>query len=184
MNEVYQLAPEPNRFNRVDLPFIRTMEVFGEVRLQPGNRAVGNIDLILRPLSREGLAPGKDYRTTTFSDGGFYFMGLPPGRYRIIALQPGLPSIFPGIDAGILEVRSQESGVMGDVVLTIGPEDLDHLRQLLQEYFEAGSLDPFLGDATEEAIRNLLRSRASEAARAMTPGEEVRWVPLPRTGGR
>jgi hypothetical protein len=34
----YQIHPDPNRFTRLDIPLIRTIEIIGEVRLQPGNR--------------------------------------------------------------------------------------------------------------------------------------------------
>ena len=116
---LFSLQPDPNRFSRLDIPFVRTVEVMGEVRLQPSGRLLAGLDVIL--LDESGA---EVYRTTTFTDGVFYFMGVRPGRYRAVVAPEGLVQQGLGAEASILDVRTTSDGILEDLILWIGPEEL------------------------------------------------------------
>jgi len=116
---LFSLQPDPNRFSRLDIPFVRTVEVMGEVRLQPSGRLLAGLDVIL--LDESGA---EVYRTTTFTDGVFYFMGVRPGRYRAVVAPEGLVQQGLGAEAFILDVRTTPDGILEDLILWIGPEEL------------------------------------------------------------
>lgn len=73
----YVLNPDPNRFVTVDVPFVPTSEVMGELRLQPTGVPLPSTEVLLVP--DDGSEP---YHAVTFADGGFYVMNVRPGRYR------------------------------------------------------------------------------------------------------
>ena len=113
------LRLDPNQFTMLDIPFARTVEVIGEVRLQPSGRRLAGLDVILLDEAGE-----EAYRATTFTDGVFYFMGVRPGRYRAVVAPEGLAQQGLGAEASIVEVRPNAEGVVEDVMLWIGPEEL------------------------------------------------------------
>jgi len=115
----FVLRPDPNQFTMLDIPFARTVEVLGEVRLQPSGRRMAGLDVIL--LDESG---NEAYRATTFTDGVFYFMGVRPGRYRAVAAPEGLATRGLGAEALVVEVRPTAEGLVEDVILWIGPEEL------------------------------------------------------------
>ena len=78
----YVVRPDPNRFEPVNIPFVQTAEVMGEVRLFPADTPMPGIDVLLVP--DDGSDP---YTVSTFSDGVFYVMGIRPGQYRVTVSQ-------------------------------------------------------------------------------------------------
>ncbi|TVP42678.1 MAG: hypothetical protein EA350_14965 [Gemmatimonadales bacterium] len=82
----------PSSFRRLDLPLQRTGEVSGRVVKAdpagpPGETGLAGAEIL---LSERG-GRGRTHATTTFFDGGFYFMGIPPGDYEL-RLAPGILS--------------------------------------------------------------------------------------------
>jgi hypothetical protein len=78
----YLVHPDPNRFQPLNIPFVQTAEAVGEVRLLPGNTPVAGVEV--RFVPEDGSEP---FAARTFSDGGFYLMGIRPGRYRVTVSQ-------------------------------------------------------------------------------------------------
>jgi hypothetical protein len=115
----FVLRPDPNQFTMLDIPFVRTVEVMGEVRLEPSGRRLAGLDVILLDEAGE-----EAYRATTFTDGGFYFMGVRPGRYRAVVAPDGLAELGLWAEGSTLDVRPTAEGVVEDLILRIGPEEL------------------------------------------------------------
>lgn len=108
----YLLYPDPNRFAPVDIPFVQTAEVMGRLLLQPSGRPVPSTEVLLIP--EDGAEP---YRTVTFADGGFYVMGVRPGRYRV-TLSPEVQEAYGVVseDAAFTVEPGRTSVVEGIVV--------------------------------------------------------------------
>ena len=70
----------PNSVRHLDVPVVPAAEVTGRVTLRTlfGSRPVGGLRLVF--VDREA---GRRFETTTFSDGEFYLLGLPPGDYEV-----------------------------------------------------------------------------------------------------
>jgi len=116
----YVLYPDPNRFAPVDIPFVQTAEVMGRLLLQPSGRPVPSTEVLLVP--DDG---GEPIRTVTFADGGFYVMGVRPGRYRVtlgpevqeaygvvsedavFTVEPGRTSVVEGIVVSLWKVGGE-----------------------------------------------------------------------------
>jgi hypothetical protein len=71
----------PNGFREINLPLVPGTEVLGRIitDVGVGPVEVGGLEVVLR-----SLRTGKQHRTTTFRDGQFYFMTLPPGEYEVM----------------------------------------------------------------------------------------------------
>jgi hypothetical protein len=72
------VRPTPHMFNRVDIPLVRTRELFGQLEAGPGVRTVGGVTLEI-----EETASGERRSFTTFQDGSFYLSRVRPGTYRL-----------------------------------------------------------------------------------------------------
>jgi len=108
----YVLYPDPNRFVSVDIPFVQTSEVVGQLLLQPTGTPVPSTEVLLIP--EDGSEP---YRTVTFADGGFYVMNVRPGRYRA-TLSPEVQEAYGVVseDAGFTVEAGGARVVEGIVV--------------------------------------------------------------------
>jgi hypothetical protein len=97
----------PNGFRRLDVPVLPAAEVSGRITrpAAAGPRPVPGLRLEL--MERD---TGRRFQTTTFHDGEFYVLGLPPGDYEVI-LPQDLREAF-----GALDLR-------GDVRFRVGIED-------------------------------------------------------------
>jgi hypothetical protein len=93
-DRVLEVVPAPNSFESVAIPVMLGAEVTGRVVFD--DRGLAGVRLALRDLRRDRLI-----RLLTFSDGGFYVLGLPPGDYEI-TLANGLPA---GVRASATAVR-------------------------------------------------------------------------------
>jgi hypothetical protein len=69
---------DPNQFKKIDIPILPMGEVNGWVYIEDekGTRGLGRI--VINFFTDEGVLVAK---TMTESDGGFTFLGLPPGKY-------------------------------------------------------------------------------------------------------
>jgi hypothetical protein len=76
----FSFVTDPNRYKRIDVPFFVGGVVEGRVV-----RRVGSEERPLPGLKLHVAGVGVDFRVdlTTFSDGTFYHMGVPPGRYVV-----------------------------------------------------------------------------------------------------
>jgi hypothetical protein len=74
----YSLRPGPNAVTYVEIPLISGAELSGWVRFQDSGLGVAGVRVVL-----EESGAGSVREVLTFSDGGFYFLGLRPGRYRL-----------------------------------------------------------------------------------------------------
>ena len=74
------VIPSPNRFRTVDVPLVRSGVVEGRVLLDGPNgaRELGGTIVIIT-----NVATGVRQAVVTFSDGGFYVLGIKPGDYEI-----------------------------------------------------------------------------------------------------
>jgi hypothetical protein len=70
----------PNMVRHLDIPVLPAAEVAGQVVMESpsGSRPVGGLRLEL--VNRQ---TGRRFEATTFSDGEFYLLGLPPGEYEV-----------------------------------------------------------------------------------------------------
>jgi hypothetical protein len=93
-DRILEVVPAPNSFESVSIPVVLGAEVTGRVMFE--DRGLGGVRLALRDLGRNRLI-----RLLTFTDGGFYVLGLPPGDYEV-TLANGLP---PGIRGSVEPVR-------------------------------------------------------------------------------
>ena len=77
---LFAFVADPNRYTPIDVPFFVAGVVEGNVvrRIGAEDRPVAGLKLRLHGLDAE---LGLDL--PTFSDGTFYHMGLPPGRYVV-----------------------------------------------------------------------------------------------------
>jgi len=110
----YVLNPDPNRFASVDIPFVQTSEVVGELRLQPTGAPLPSTEVMLIP--DDGSEP---YRVVTFADGGFYAMNVRPGRYRA-TLSPEVQNAYGVVsEDAVFTVEAGGSGVVEGVVVNV-----------------------------------------------------------------
>ncbi len=73
---VIRVRPTPNSYLALDIPVVMGAEVSGFVTLD--GEGLPGVPVILR-----NLATGATIAMTTFSDGGFYKLGVPPGDYEL-----------------------------------------------------------------------------------------------------
>jgi hypothetical protein len=87
------VTPSPNRFRTVNVPLVRAGVVEGRVLLDgpDGGRGLGGASVIFT-----NIATGARQAALTFSDGGFYVLGVKPGDYEI-ALDPRVLAAFGGV---------------------------------------------------------------------------------------
>ena len=115
------VIPSPNRFRSVDVPLVRSGVVEGRVLLQgpDGLRELGGASVILTHL-----ATGARQAVLTFSDGGFYVLGVKPGDYEI-AVDARVLAAFGGVGVPVrLRVAadgSVEGPALVELRITQGP---------------------------------------------------------------
>lgn len=112
-NRILEVTPTPNSFVSVEIPVVVGAEVSGGV-LYHGRPLVG-VRVELRELNT-----GRVISLTTFTDGGFYVMGVPPGNW--VASIPR--SVLDGIGARSAPVRftvpvGREEKTVEALVLTV-----------------------------------------------------------------
>jgi hypothetical protein len=73
---VIRVRPTPNSFLKIDIPVVVGAEISGFVTLD--GEGLPGVPVFLR-----NLATGATLSLTTFSDGGFYKLGVPPGDYEL-----------------------------------------------------------------------------------------------------
>jgi hypothetical protein len=71
-----RVRPTPNSFVSVDVPVIVGAEISGYVVLH--DEGLAGVPVVLREL-----ASGNEISFLTYSDGGFYRVGVPPGEYEV-----------------------------------------------------------------------------------------------------
>lgn len=81
-----QVRPTPNSYVAVDIPVEVGAELLGFVVLD--GEGVGGLPVILRELDT-----GIEVTATTYSDGGFYRAGVPPGEYEIVLPEAVMESL-------------------------------------------------------------------------------------------
>jgi hypothetical protein len=108
------VVPNPNRFRAFDVPLVRSGVVEGRVVLvgEDGERPLPGTGVLLTP--RGG---GRPMAVLTFSDGGFYVLGVKPGEYDVTVDQRVLDAFGATLEPVRLTVTPA-----GDVV---GPRLLD-----------------------------------------------------------
>jgi hypothetical protein len=72
----YTVLPAPNTYRRIELPLVPVGEASGTIT--HAGRPVRGVRVRLVPVR------GATFETTTFEDGGFYVLGIRPGRYRVL----------------------------------------------------------------------------------------------------
>ena len=76
MNPIVRVRPTPNSFLAIDIPVVVGAEIGGFVTLD--GEGLPGVPVILR-----NLTTGATIALTTFGDGGFYKLGVPPGDYEL-----------------------------------------------------------------------------------------------------
>ena len=105
----FSIRTDPNRFKLVEIPFdYAGVAIGGIYQMENGvKKGLGGANFIIRSLD-------SDFELTdrTFSDGGFYVIDVPPGRYELL-LDPLLAS-FLGIEgeppSTIFTVQAKDGG--------------------------------------------------------------------------
>ncbi|OLC02456.1 MAG: hypothetical protein AUH46_06675 [Gemmatimonadetes bacterium 13_1_40CM_70_15] len=72
------IVPGPNRFRTLDIPIVQAGVVEGQVVRAEQGGGVGGVTLLLTERNS-----GAQRTVTTFSDGGFYMLGVKPGDYQL-----------------------------------------------------------------------------------------------------
>lgn len=95
----------PNASAVIDLPLLYTREVTGHVRWSGGAPARGGITVEARRRD------GQTFRVLTFSDGTYYFEGLPAGEYTLTIAESSLQVLGAVMDgaAPIVIIRGTAS---------------------------------------------------------------------------
>jgi len=94
------VSPTPNSFQFVPVPVVEGGEVGGRVVWGVAGQGLGGVRVVLR-----NVATGVRREATTFSDGAFYALGLPPGTYEL------------GVEESVLaELRARAEPVRFDVL--------------------------------------------------------------------
>ena len=101
-------APGPDGYRRLDLPLVPAAVIEGTVRWEGGEGRVGGIPL---RLVEDGT--GRVMRATTFRDGGFYVMGVRPGRWRLEADPEALAALRAA--AGPVEIAVTPEGAFAGI---------------------------------------------------------------------
>lgn len=116
----YLLHPDPNRFVTVDIPFVQTVEVMGEVRRAPDGTALAGIEVVLEPEDES-----EPYATRTFSDGAFYVMGVRPGVYRVTIAPAARAAFRLEVEDLLIEVAAGQAAMLEGIVVWVrrGPEE-------------------------------------------------------------
>lgn len=75
----FNFTADPNVFKQIDIPFYPSAEVYGNILLISDNKEfqIQGLHLQLR-----NIYTGEIIETQSFSDGSFYYIGLPPGKYE------------------------------------------------------------------------------------------------------
>ncbi len=112
-NRILDVTPTPNSFVSVEIPVVVGAEVSGGVLYR--DRPLVGVRVELRELET-----GQVITLTTFTDGGFYVMGVPPGNW--VASIPR--SVLQGIGARSAPVRftvpvGREEKIVEALVLTV-----------------------------------------------------------------
>jgi hypothetical protein len=102
---VVRVVPGPNQFTVYDVPVIVGGVLEGRVTGPNGEPAPGGLTLV---LSRSGAE--EERRITTFSDGAFYVLGLPPGDYDLVVDGEQLERLGYAAEREHLVVSSDSEG--------------------------------------------------------------------------
>jgi len=80
MKNEFSFITDPNQYKRIEIPFCRGGIIDGSVSVERNNvlQPQGGLRLLLK-----GVNVKYEETIRTFSDGGFYAMDLPPGKYTI-----------------------------------------------------------------------------------------------------
>lgn len=109
------IVPGPNRFRRLDIPIVAAGVIEG--RVVRDGRGVGGVTLVLterRSGARQTLA--------TFSDGGFYLLGVKPGAYELRVQPQVLDALAADADPLVFTLASTPDGVgRSDLELRLRP---------------------------------------------------------------
>jgi hypothetical protein len=76
--KTFSFIADPNIFKPVDIPFYMTSEISGLVSVENGS---SNYNFSGTKIFIKNLDDNKIISLSTYFDGGFYFLGLLPGRY-------------------------------------------------------------------------------------------------------
>jgi len=115
------VIPSPNRFRTVDVPLVRSGVVEGRVLLDgpDGARELGGASVIITHV-----VTGVRQAVVTFSDGGFYVLGIKPGEYDI-SVDPRVLAAFGGTVAPVRIRVAADGSVQGpspvELRITQGP---------------------------------------------------------------
>ena len=88
-------APGPDGYRRLDLALVPAAVVEGAVRWEGGAGAVGGI-----PLRLVDSVTGRTVQAMTFRDGGFYLMGVRPGRWTL-EVEPAALAALGAVSAAV-----------------------------------------------------------------------------------
>jgi hypothetical protein len=117
LNARTSIVPGPNRFRGLDIPVVRAGVIEGRVVREGSTRGVGGVTLVLTER-RSGLRRSM----VTFSDGGFYLLGVKPGDYELAVREDVLDAL--AVDAAPLTftLASTADGVgRSDLELRLRP---------------------------------------------------------------
>ena len=115
------VVPSPNRFRTVDVPLVRSGVVEGRVVLDgpDGARELGGASVIITHV-----VTGVRQAVVTFSDGGFYVLGIKPGEYEV-SVDPRVLAAFGGTVAPVRIRVAADGSVQGpapvELRITQGP---------------------------------------------------------------
>jgi hypothetical protein len=100
----FSFITDPNQFKRIELPFYRGGIVDGKVYIDKptGMQGQGGLRLMIK-----GVNSTYEETVRTFSDGGFYAMDIPPGKYTLEVDQTQLGFLMVSNPQGVLNFEIQ-----------------------------------------------------------------------------
>jgi hypothetical protein len=109
------VIPSPNRFRTVDVPLVRSGVLEGRVILEgpSGSRELGGASVIIT-----NVATGARQAALTFSDGGFYVLGIKPGDYEV-AVDARVLAAFGGVGAPVRIRVEADGSVTGPALIEL-----------------------------------------------------------------
>lgn len=147
LHQQFAFVADPNAFKRIEMPLYRSGVIDGQVLLggMDDSQVISGIRLIIEDISRN-----QTEIIRTFSDGGYYAMGLIPGKYKL--------TIDP-VQLSFLNKQSEPPNIIFEIEAMAQGHYLENLNFLLlpddqkEDYIASDAFDYDLEEAIVEKLR-------------------------------
>ena len=160
----FSFVADPNRLKRIEIPFYRTGIIEGTVYLQRDGRVTGQGGL---RLIIKGVTNDFEEVVRNFSDGSYYVMDMPPGKYTVEVDPLQLGFLNAVQQGGLLEFEVQslsEGDFLEGLDIILVPAAQETGAVFRQEPFEPAQSTALPANAFGQV-------KASRPAQHLWPGE-------------